>query len=267
MNRFHLQMLRIPTRQFMNLLVKQSTLSPSYSSLFILSRQYNSNQTFSAKQSSSPSSTKNTITTTTTKRDIPSFKNILFIALVGTGIFVFAVDSLDRTQKKTTFSNSEYSNMMKGLRRRVTLFNPGEIDVNLLYPNRNDMSSSKKILDQLKVDSNMIIDPLEVIESFRNDPNGRFEAILNDIKSVHGDKEYIHHLPDKMLVSLLRDYIKDHCKIGDKITIINFPTIMSDAIHFENEITQIKQIYIPKGEKNSDICKYFETVDKVTFIQ
>lgn len=260
MERSFLQMIRVPVRQLirpcMNQLIKPSTLLPLHSSSFILNRQY-SNQSSSNKPSS-PSST--------TKRDIPSFTNIIFMALIGTGIFVFAVNSLDRTQRKTTFSDVEYTNIMKGLRRRVTLFNPGEIDVNLLYPSHNNNTSTTKISNQLKLVSKLVIDPFEVIENFRNDPNGRYEAILNDIKSVYGDKEYIHHLPDKMLVSLLRDYIKDHCQVGDKITVINFPSTMSDAMHFENEISEIKQIYIPKDENDSDICKYFETVDKVTLI-
>ena len=253
-------MMRVSARQLvcsrMNRLIKSSALLPSRSSSFILNRQY-SNQ---------PSSNKASSNSSTTKRDVPSFRNIILMALIGTGIFVFTVDSLDRTQKKTTFSDVEYTNMMKGLRRRVTLFNPGEIDVNLLYPSHCNNTSTKKVLNQLELDSNLVIDPFEVIESFRNDPNGRYEAILNDIKSVYGDKEYIHHLPEKMLVSLLRDYIKDHCQIGDKITVINFPSTMSDAMHFENEISQIKQIYIPRDGSDSDICKYFETVDKVTLI-
>ncbi|KAK5959541.1 Aim36p PWA37_003503 [Arxiozyma heterogenica] len=253
-------MIRVPTRQLirpcMNQLIKPLTLIP-LPSFSIMSKRWFINQSSSNKRSSSSS---------TTKRDVPSFRNIILMALVGTGIFVFTVNSLDRTQKKTTFSDIEYTNMMKGLRRRVTLFTPGEIDVNLLYFSHNNNSSTKKILDQLNLVSNLVIDPFEVIESFRNDSNGRYEAILNDIKSVYGNREYIYHLPDRMLVSLLRDYIKEHCQVGDKITILDFPSNMSDAMDFENEISEIKQIYIPKDENTSDICKYFETVDKVTLI-
>lgn len=197
-----------------------------------------------------------------TKRDIPSFANIFFMALVGTGIFVFAVNSLERTKKKTTYADSEYANILKGLRRRVTLFNPGELTVNFIYPT-DDEIFTKKILKE-EVESGLVIDPFEVVEELRNDPDGRYEAILNDIKSVYADGNYIDHLPEKMLVSLLKDYIKRHCQKGDTVTIINFPKTMSDAMNFENEISQIKQIYIPKGESDSNICKYFETVDKVS---
>lgn len=197
----------------------------------------------------------------TTKRDIPSFKNIFFMALVGTGVFVFAVDSLERNKKKATYSDSEYAIIMKGLKRRVTMFNPGELDVHMIYPSKKDVN--QKILSTIKSDS--VIDPFEVVESFRLDPEGRYEAILNDIRDTYGEKDYIHHLPEKMLVSLIKDDIKRNCKKGQSVTIINFPTTMSDAMNFENEISQIKQLYVPKSEKNSDICKYFETVDRVTF--
>ena len=196
-----------------------------------------------------------------TKRDIPSFKNIFFMALVGTGIFVYAVDSLERSKRKTTFSDSEYASIMKGLKRRVTMFKPGELDVQLIYPNKKEIN--EKILSTIT--SDLVIDPFQVVEEFRTDPEGRYEAILNDIRDTCGEKEFIHNLPEKMLVSLIKDYIRRHCQIGQTVTIINFPTTMSDAMNFENDVSQIKQLYVPKSEKDSDICKYFETVDKVTF--
>lgn len=200
-------------------------------------------------------------TPSATKRDIPSFKNIFFTALVCTGIFVFAVDSLERNKKKATYSDSEYAIIMKGLKRRVTMFNPGELDVYLVYPNKKD--TNQKILSTIK--SDLVIDPFEVVEEFRLDPEGRYEAILNEIRSSYGETEYIHHLPEKMLVSLIKDHIKRNCVKGQSVTIINFPTTMSDAMNFENEVSQIKKLYVPKSEKDSDICKYFETVNRVTF--
>lgn len=89
---------------------------------------------------------------------------------------------------------------------------------------------------------------------------------MNNTKSTYHNKEYIYYLPDKMLVSLLRDYIEDHCKIDEKFLIISSPTSMLIAIHFENEMSQLKRIYITKNEQESEICKYFETVDRVTLI-
>lgn len=41
--------------------------------------------------------------------------------------------------------------MMKSLKRRVVLVNWNETDVNPLCPNNNDTTSSKKVINQLKL--------------------------------------------------------------------------------------------------------------------
>lgn len=235
----------------------------------LLSRSYTPTSRVTLKQVI-PTTTRNVIPTimkckysqsnekSAVKKEVPSFKNIFFMALIGTGIFVFAVNSIER-KKKATFSDAQYDNMMKGLRRRVILFNPGEVNIQLVYGKNNN-----KLPNEIK-DTGIVIDPFDVVEQFRSVPNGRFEAMLNDIKSEFGVHNYIYHLPDKMLVSLMKQYIKENCKKGDTITIVDFPNNMSDAMNFENDISQITKIYVPKKDSDADICKYFQTVDKVVF--
>ena len=56
--------------------------------------------------------------------------------------------------------------MMKSLKRRIVLVNWDETDINPLCPNNNDTTSSKKVIDRLKIDLDVTIDPLEVIKCF-----------------------------------------------------------------------------------------------------
>ena len=71
-------MIRVPTKQLirpcMNQLIKPLTLIP-LPSFSIMSKRWFINQSSSNKRSSSSS---------TTKRDVPSFRNIILMALVGT---------------------------------------------------------------------------------------------------------------------------------------------------------------------------------------
>ncbi|CCK68186.1 Aim36p KNAG_0A05200 [Huiozyma naganishii CBS 8797] len=207
---------------------------------------------------------KETVSSTKKSEEAPGFKKIFLAALLGTGVFILAVDSLDRNQPKTTYTAAEYETVMKGLKRRVTIFEPGQVDIELLCG--LDAKQIAAIVNSKKKDQLKVIDPLTVVESFRTTKDGVYEALLNIERDKNGEKEYIYHLPTGMLISLLSKYIKDNCQVGDTIIIQAFPLSMQDAIKFENEVAVVGKVFISKTEKDSDICQYFETVHKTHIV-
>ncbi|CCF56789.1 hypothetical protein KAFR_0B04930 [Kazachstania africana CBS 2517] len=196
---------------------------------------------------------------TDAREDAPSFKKIFLIGIVGTVIFVAAARSLDKNQPKTSYSAEEYEQVMKGLRRRVTLFKPGELEV--IFVPTGDLASVqkyyKKDLEKMKY-----IEPKEIVNLYRNRTDGKYQALLEDIWEMYAD-DSVNNLPPGLLVSLLESYMKETCQIGDKVVITNFPRTMKDAIKFESEVSVITNIIIPRNEADSDICRYYDTVSKV----
>lgn len=193
-----------------------------------------------------------------TKRDEPpSFKKIFLVAILGTLIFVQTANSLDKNRPKTSYSETEFENVMQGLKRRVAIFPPGELDVQfVLSP---DVESLKKNLNG----SAVFINPASVVEYYRTSKNDQYEALLNDIFTKQQSADYINNLPPGMLVMLIGRYMKEKCSAHDRVFIINFPHNIKEAIKFENEVSVISKILVPKDELKSDICKYYQTVNKV----
>ncbi|CCD26487.1 Aim36p NDAI_0H03140 [Naumovozyma dairenensis CBS 421] len=197
-------------------------------------------------------------------KEYPGFKKIFLLGIIGTVIFVEAVRSLDRNKPKT-YSNEEFDNVMSGLRRKTTMFNEGDLDIQFFLS--NDTKEVEKLKNQYG-GSVIILNPLDVAEYYRMNPNDQYEPLLNEIYDQFKDESYIEHLPLGMLVMLIGRYMNDGFKLGNnhsKIIIVNFPKDIKDAIKFENEIAVVSKILIPKDSEliNTDICKYYEGVDKV----
>lgn len=195
------------------------------------------------------------------KEQLPSFKKILLIAIVGTGIFVQAVRSLDKNQPKTSYSELEYHQVINGLKRKVILFQPGELE--LKFTTIPDVNSAKKRISNNS--DTKFINPSEIVDQHRNDDDDRYKALLENIFAVYG-KDYVYNLPEGLLVSLLGDYIKENVNVGDKVIIVDFPQTIKDASHFESEVAVVNKVVIPKKDSETDICKYFKTVDKVDLV-
>lgn len=196
--------------------------------------------------------------TNNTKRDQPpSFKKIFLVAILGTLIFVQAANSLDKNRPKTSYSETEFENVMQGLKRRVAIFPAGQLDVQFVLS--SDVESLKKRMNG----SGVFIDPASVVEYYRTSKNDPYEALLNDIFTEQHSADYLSKLPPGMLVMLIGRYMKEKCSPHDQIFIINFPHTIKEAIKFENEVSVISKILVPKDEVESDICKYYQTVNKV----
>lgn len=185
----------------------------------------------------------------------PGFAMIFALAIVGTAIFNEAAKNLDKNMPKNTFTEDEYENVMQGLKRRVAMFPNGELDVQ--FSLEKDPYKLKNLLG----DSKLYIVPSEVIETYRSIEDDPYEPLLNDVYSKHG-AEYLNHLPRGLLVVLLGRYMKDHCRQGDHVVILDFPHSINDAIKFENEVSSVSKLLVTKESLDSDICKYYQTVQK-----
>lgn len=186
--------------------------------------------------------------------EAPGFKKIFLVALVGTLVFMQAANSLDKNKPKTSYSEEEFENVMNGLKRRVALFPAGTLNVKFV--------PSSSILSKVQSTSAKVIDPQKVVAYFKGQKDGTYEALLSDLESKHGD-DYINKLPNGMLVMLIGKYMKLKCSANDEVLIVNFPHNIKDAIKFENEVSTVSKVLIPKKNSDSDLCQYYNTVHKV----
>lgn len=190
------------------------------------------------------------------KDDAPSFKKIFLVAILGTLVFVQAANSLDKNKPKTSYSEEEFENVMSGLKRRVSIFPTGTLNVKLI-PHASD-----SILKKVQKDSDLVIEPKAVVEYFRSQKDGTYEALLNEVKSKNG-ANYFERLPNGMLVMLIGKYMKEKCQTNDRVIITDFPHNIKDAIKFENDVCTVSKIVTDKANSASDVCQYYETVQKV----
>lgn len=197
------------------------------------------------------------------EQEFPGFKKIFLASIIGTGIFVLAVKQMDHRKPKTEYTEAEYANVMNGLKRRVALFQPGEININVYL-------AGARVPKSGKTDSCLNIVPSSVVQFYKDEPEGAYEPFLNELYASRSqetlDESSLAALPSGMLVSLIGKYMKLKAKRGDTVNILNFPASMKDAFQLENEIGIIDHIYVPKNQEESDICKYFQTVDKAVIV-
>ncbi|QLQ78036.1 hypothetical protein HG537_0A02830 [Torulaspora globosa] len=188
--------------------------------------------------------------------DGPSFKKIFLVAIVGTLVFVQAANSLDKNKPKTSYSEEEFENVMSGLKRRVSLFPTGALDVKLIP------RASEEVLNKVRNGSEIVIEPREVVEYFREQKDGKYEALLEEIRAKYGIG-YWEKLPSGMLVMLIGKYMKEKCRTKDQVIITDFPHSIKDAIKFENDVCTVSKVVTDRANSNSDVCQYYETVRKV----
>ncbi|CAD6642680.1 BAH_G0041230.mRNA.1.CDS.1 [Saccharomyces cerevisiae] len=218
-----------------------------------------------ARYSSTDSSTKRS--NKSDKIDAPGFKKIFLVAIIGTVIFVKTVQSLDKNKPKTTLSEEEFENVVKGLKRRVAIFPQGEVDIKFsLSPS---IEETRKVLQKSQgddINELQFVDPVKVIDYYRTLRDDRYEALLNEYYKKYGCDTYAYNLPTGMLVMLLGRYFKENFKAGDKLVVVNFPHSIADATRFENEVSIVSKIFVPRKLSGSDVCKYYETVGKADII-
>lgn len=192
--------------------------------------------------------------------ELPSFKKIAVVGLLGTVIFVQTVKSIEKRKPKTSYSEAEFENTMAGLRRRIVLFPQGQFNLNFVLP------GVRLKAQQLEGDQVKVISPSEVIEYYRTLAGSKYEALLNDLRNQHGPESYAEKLPPGMTVMLLGRYMKEKCSPGDTLYIIDFPTNIKDAIKFENEVAVVNAVFASEKDQDSDIIKYYQTVEKVEVV-
>lgn len=194
--------------------------------------------------------------------ELPSAKKLVMIGLAGTLVFVGAVNSLDKQQPKNSYSESEYENLTKGLKRKIALFPNDSLEVYCVM--RND--DVKRVQKKLAKQNAKVIDPYQVVEKHRTTADDRYEALLNNLYDRYGSEEYLQQLPKGLLIKLLSLEMKNQCTAGDTVIVTNFPKSIKDASLFETDIANVSKLYVPDQLKQSDVCKYYETVDKVEFL-
>ncbi|KAM3161855.1 Altered inheritance of mitochondria protein 36, mitochondrial [Lachancea thermotolerans] len=190
------------------------------------------------------------------KDELPSFTKIALVGVVGTIIFAEAVKSLDKNQPKNSYSESEYAEVVKNMKRRKVMFSPGELKVQIAVQGVNPGNFH---------DRGRIVEPFEVAETYRKMDNDRYQPLLNDLRDTYGD-QYVQNLPQGLLVMLIGRYLKDTCQKGDSVLVVDFPLDMSDAIKFENEISVVDKVLFNSPEADSDLAKYYQTVNKVEIL-
>ncbi|CUS22055.1 LAQU0S04e07140g1_1 [Lachancea quebecensis] len=190
------------------------------------------------------------------KDELPSFTKIALVGVVGTIIFAEAVKSLDKNQPKNSYSESEYAEVVKNMKRRKVMFPPGELKVQIAVQGVSPGNFHGH---------DKIVDPFEVVETYRKIENDKYQPLLNDLKNTYGD-QYIKNLPQGLLVMLIGRYLKDNCQKGDNVLVVDFPLDMNDAIKFENEISVVDKVLFSSSEADTNLAKYYQTVNKVEVV-
>ncbi|SCU97065.1 LAFA_0G09560g1_1 [Lachancea sp. 'fantastica'] len=194
------------------------------------------------------------------KDDLPSFTKIALVGVVGTIIFVEAVKSLDKNKPKNSYSESEFESAMQGTKRRKLMFEPGQLHIVLATPDLPETAVQKH------TPKAKIVDVREVVEHYRHQPNDKYYALLNDIQDSHGSS-YQEYLPRGLLVMLVGRYLQETCKEGDSVAVTNFPLNMQDAIKFENEVGIVDKALFTSPHADSELSKYYQTVNKVEVLE
>ncbi|AGO12750.1 AaceriADR282Cp [[Ashbya] aceris (nom. inval.)] len=187
--------------------------------------------------------------------EMPSAWKMAAVAVISTFIFVQTARSIDRSKPQTEFSEEEFRKVRSGLKRRVTLFEPNELEVLAVLANVPT--------DKIRAPAGAhVVRVLQALERFRTDKEDKYHALLEELHAQHGD-EYPAHLPKGAAVALLGRYIKEVCKAGDSVVLLGFPQNMQEAIQFESEVAVISTLVAPQGSEESQLVKYFNTVNKV----
>lgn len=192
--------------------------------------------------------------------EYPGFKKFSLIAIIGTVVFVSTVRTLDDNKQKLSMSQQEYDHSVNGLKRRVSIFAPEELKVQLMQSRDPMMIKKVTQIQQLT-----IIDPREIVIKAQNDASDPYEPLLGELLEKYGPQDYIDNLPTGMLVMLLGRYMRQNCHRDDQVLIIDFPKTLKEAIKFENDISIIEKLVVAPGSdtQSNDVAKYYATVDKI----
>ncbi|KAH3901180.1 related to Altered inheritance of mitochondria protein 36, mitochondrial [Saccharomycodes ludwigii] len=201
--------------------------------------------------------------------DAPGFKKIFLIALIGTAIFVKAVDSIEKHKPKNNFTEDEYKHVINGLKRQHQLFEGIPISPIYFVPFAENMIP-KNVPNSQKDNTIAVIDPKDVVEFYRTNTASKYEAFLNQIYAANSNDpgNLAQTLPQGMLCMLIGKYMKhfynEKLSNKKKIYILAFPKSVKDSIKFENEVANVTGVLADSSSINEDVIQYYETVNKVT---
>ncbi|AMD21723.1 HFL133Wp [Eremothecium sinecaudum] len=190
--------------------------------------------------------------------EMPKFRNLIIVSVIGTLIFIQAVNAVDKNKPKNSFSEDEYSRIMSGLKRKISIFSQGDITVHLVP----STISTNKLPDYKE---SKIIEVRDVAEYYRKQENDRYQALLDETFNVHKEN-YLSKLPVGTIAMLLGRYMKDRCQKGDTVYVVGFPDSIKEAIKFETEVSVVSSVISNKTTQDFELVKYFQTVDKITTI-
>ncbi|CCH59399.1 hypothetical protein TBLA_0B05720 [Henningerozyma blattae CBS 6284] len=223
------------------------------------------------RYSTSKNTNKKSIIDDNTVVDRFLFLKIMFVGVVGTGIFMATVKTLNK-KPKTSYSEQEYANVVGGLRRKIAVFPNNEVNVHFIVASDGNTA---------KIDKSFIkVIPLEVAESIRKDENNKYQALLQEYYEKYNDdtSKYFENLPVGMMASLLGQYLKNNSKPGDNIALIGYPLTIKEANIFENDVVEISKLVVSQkyledldandltAQRIFDLVSYYDTVGKVDMV-
>lgn len=188
----------------------------------------------------------------------PGLKNLIAIGILGTIVLVKVVDTInEQNPRPRSLTESEYRKQQQRLKRLKCMFRPDEKPVYLLRARGGKVSKSE--VQQLKQFSQFeIVDPDELVNREKSDPNSQYFSLLNDPS--------IKKLPFGLKSALIGAYLKQHDQPGTNFLVINFPENIKESVKFEENIVTIKKLLDVNETGSSaynELVSYYKTVDKV----
>ncbi|CCE62526.1 hypothetical protein TPHA_0C03740 [Tetrapisispora phaffii CBS 4417] len=214
------------------------------------------------------------------KDAMPSIWKLLGLSALGSGVFILASRNLDR--KKNGLVQEQ--NAVGGLRRRVAMYQPGELTVRVVMdadvtklPPTAHCVDTVGLLRAALVDENDPYQPLlaELAQHTDSDNNNNTD---NDTKSNADIGRLIRELPSGLLVRLLAREFQASVSVGDTVYVTNFPfpdehdgrdrDCLQDILRFESDVSEIDQLLVAKLDPadSRPAVAYYRTVGKVATV-
>lgn len=183
------------------------------------------------------------------KNKTVDFRTFVTVAIFGSIILTQVVDAVvkEKPRGQKGMSEAEYYKLQQRLKRKVALFTPEEKEV-LLFKDATVKDVNVTELSKQGID---VINPLDLVESEKNDKESKYYDLLNDPD--------LKQLPRGLTVELIGKALKN--SPNSKFIVIGFPQDVKEAIQFEDKIVTVKNLVV-SGNADDDVFKYYKTVNK-----
>ncbi|ODV63995.1 Aim36p ASCRUDRAFT_5891 [Ascoidea rubescens DSM 1968] len=194
--------------------------------------------------------------------------SILFISVASCFAVYYTAKSLENPSK-SKITESDLQDHINGLKRKKTMFQAFEVNIDLLPGENLKKDDVKKIVG----DSVFVIDPPELINRERAQGLDAFYGpFLIELQERNAP------IPAAVTVNIIGKEIKKIKKEQEndesdkilKFLVINFPQDLEQSIKFERDVKTADSIIKVEDIKNdvgNKVFQYFETVDKIKTVQ